>query len=127
MVRGRTAKVEQNGNSLVVRSEDIINGNLLEKNTDMVILAVGLEPRENAAALAKMLGIRQGEDGWYVESNQNYNPVETFSGGIHIAGLCQGPKDIPDTVAQASAAASRVLQSIMKKKIQKNIYKYSFK
>ena len=80
-----------------------------------------MEPREDAAELAKILGITQNEEGWYVEANAKSDPTNTFTGGITIAGLCQGPKDIPDAVAQASAAASRVLQSIIKGKIRKSI------
>jgi heterodisulfide reductase subunit A len=82
---------------------------------------VGLEPREDAAKLADMLGIDRTEDGWFMESNNASNPVNTYTGGISVAGVCQGPKDIPDTVAQASAAASRVLQSIVKGKINKSV------
>jgi heterodisulfide reductase subunit A len=121
MVRGRTAKVEQSGTQLLLRTEDILGGNLLEEKVDMVILAVGLEPREDAAKLADMLGIDRTEDGWFMESNNASNPVNTYTGGISVAGVCQGPKDIPDTVAQASAAASRVLQSIVKGKINKSV------
>jgi heterodisulfide reductase subunit A len=95
--------------------------NLLEQEVDMVVLAVGLEPREDAGEIAKMLGISMSEDGWYMEANSNTGPVDTFTGGIYVTGLCQGPKDIPDTVAQASAAASRVLQSISNGKIKKSI------
>lgn len=121
MIRGKTAKIEQNGNQLMLRTEDILNGSLLEQKVDMVILAVGLEPREDAGELADMLGIRTTDDGWFMEANAVSNPVNTFTGGIAIAGVCQGPKDIPDTVAQASAAASRVLQSVVKGKINKSV------
>jgi heterodisulfide reductase subunit A len=68
-----------------------------------------------------MLGITVDSYGWFKEFNYISDPVNTFSGGISIAGACQGPKDIPDTVAQASAAASRVLQSIAKNKIRNGI------
>ncbi len=121
MIRGRTAKVEQSGTQLLLRTEDVLGGNLLEEKVDMVILAVGLEPREDAAQLADMLGIERTDDGWFMEANNASNPVSTFTGGISVAGVCQGPKDIPDTVAQASAAASRVLQSVVKGKINKSV------
>jgi heterodisulfide reductase subunit A len=68
-----------------------------------------------------MLGIERTDDGWFAEAHYIYDPVNTLAGGIHIAGLCQGPKDIPDTVAQASAAASRVLQSLSLNKILTSI------
>jgi heterodisulfide reductase subunit A len=121
LIRGRTAKVEEANGRLLVRSENITADELLEQEVDMVVLAVGLEPRDDAPGIAKMLGISLTEDGWFMEANSNSAPVDTFSGGIYVTGLCQGPKDIPDTVAQASAAASRALQSIANGKIKKNI------
>ncbi|MFA6923420.1 MAG: CoB--CoM heterodisulfide reductase iron-sulfur subunit A family protein [Bacteroidales bacterium] len=121
IIRGRTAKIEGKNNKLMLRGEDILASKLIEQEVDMAILAVGLEPREDAAKLSKMLGISQTEDGWFMEANYISNPVNTFTGGISIAGVCQGPKDIPDTVAQASAAASRVLQNIVRGKINKSV------
>ncbi len=121
MIRGRTAKVEEKDGKLVVRSEEIYEERILETKVDMVVLSVGLEAREDAPEVAQMLGIRQGEEGWFVESNYLTEPTSTFAGGITIAGVCQGPKDIPDTVAQASAAASRVLQTILRGKIRLGI------
>ncbi len=121
MVRGRTAKIEEKEGKLILRSEDILNGKLIEQPVDMVVLSVGLEPANDAKDLAKIIGIETNVDGWFVEANYNSDPVGTLSGGIFIAGVCQGPKDIPDTVAQASAAASRVIQSIINGKIKKSI------
>jgi heterodisulfide reductase subunit A len=113
LVRGRTAKVEQKNDKLVLRSEDIEGGRILEQEVDMVILAVGLEPRSDAEHLANMAGISRGDDGWFKELNYVTDSTGTAKEGIFIAGFCQGPKDIPDTVVQASAAASRVLRNIM--------------
>lgn len=113
LIRGRTAKVEQKGSKLLLRSEDIEAGEVVEQEVDMVILAVGLEPRPDAANLAQMAGISCGDDGWFKEANYLTDSTGTSREGIFIAGVCQAPKDIPDTVAQASAAASRVLQNIM--------------
>jgi heterodisulfide reductase subunit A len=121
MIRGRTAKVEESDGQLMVRSEEIYEERILEQKVDMVVLSVGLEARADAGEVAKMLGIEQGEDGWFVENNYLSEPTSTFTGGITIAGVCQGPKDIPDTVAQASAAASRVLQTIIKGKVRGGI------
>jgi heterodisulfide reductase subunit A len=106
---------------LLLRTEDILHNRLLEKKVDMVVLAVGLEPREDAQQLGNLLGIACGEDGWFSEANQIIDPVNTFRGGISVAGVCQGPKDIPDTVAQASAAASRVLQSIINGAVKESV------
>ncbi len=113
LVRGRTAKVEEKEGKLHLRGEDILAGTLLEETVDMVVLAVGLEPREDAGTLADMAGITRGEAGWFAETDSLGCTTGTVKDGISIAGACQGPKDIPDTVAQASAAASRVIQSIL--------------
>jgi heterodisulfide reductase subunit A len=121
IVRGRPAKVEQYGDELVVRCEDIERPRIIEQKVDMVVLAVGTEPNVESANIAKMLGITIDANGWFNEANFVSDPVNTFSGGISVAGVCQGPKDIPDSVAQASAAASRVLQSIAKNKIRNSI------
>ncbi len=116
VIRGRPSKVEQYGDELIVRCEDIENARIIEQKVDMVILAVGTEPCEDAAKISEMLGINIDDNGWFNEMNFISDPVNTFTGGIAVAGVCQGPKDIPDSVAQASAAASRVLQSISKHK-----------
>ena len=126
VIRGRTAKIEDNNGQLLLRSEDILGDELIEQKADMVILSVGLESREDSVEISNKLGISTDEEGWFVEANSNSDPVNTFTGGIAIAGVCQGPKDIPDTVAQASAAASRVVQSILKGKIKKSIKDLSF-
>jgi heterodisulfide reductase subunit A len=121
IIRGKTASVKESNGQLLIRSEDIHQGRIIEKKVDMVILAVGLEPREDSGAVAEMLGLSRGTDGWFTEANYLTEPTSTYAGGITIAGLCQGPKDIPDTVAQASAAASRVLQSIIRGKVKKSV------
>ena len=126
IIRGRTAKIEESNGQLLLRSEDILGDELIEQKADMVILSVGLEAREDSVEISNKLGISTDEEGWFVEANSNSDPVNTFTGGIAIAGVCQGPKDIPDTVAQASAAASRVVQSILKGKIKKSIKDLSF-
>lgn len=125
IVRGKTAKIEQVHDQLELRTEDIENLQLIEQKVDMVILAVGLEPQANAKEFAKKLGISTDINGWYNEAHSVDNPVDTYTGGISIAGLCQSPKDIPDTVAQASAAASRVLKSILHGKVRKSLKELS--
>ena len=121
IIRGKTAKVEEKNGKLLIRGEDILKGSLLENEVDMVVLSVGLEPGEDTQKLATMLGIPVSEGGWLEEANYNTDPTGTFKGGITIAGTCQGPKDIPDTVAQGSAAAARVVQSILKGKVNEDL------
>lgn len=119
IIRGKTAKVEEKNGKLLIRGEDILKGTLLENSVDMVVLSVGLEPSEDSSRIADMLGIPLSEGGWFEEADYNTDPTGTLKGGITIAGACQGPKDIPDSVAQGSAAAARVIQSILRGKISK--------
>jgi heterodisulfide reductase subunit A len=121
IIRGKTASVKESNGQLIIRSEDIHQGRIIEKKVDMVVLAVGLEPREDADKVAEMLGLARGTDGWFTEANYLAEPTSTYAGGVTIAGLCQGPKDIPDTVAQASAAASKVIQSIIRGKVKNSV------
>ena len=121
IIRGKTAEIKQKGDKLLLRSEDMLRNRILEQEIDMVILSVGLEPRDDAREFARMMGVSMDDEGWFREANAVGDPVDTFSGGIRIAGTCQGPKDIPDSVAQGSAAASKVLASIMNGKVRKNM------
>jgi heterodisulfide reductase subunit A len=113
IIRGRSARVNASNGQLELRTEDIEGQKIIKQSVDMVVLAVGLEPADETEFLSQVLQVPVDENGWFVEYNHLTNPVDTPRSGIHIAGTCQGPKDIPDTVAQASAAASRVIQSIM--------------
>jgi heterodisulfide reductase subunit A len=114
IIRGKTAKVEEVKGKLLIRGEDIFKAEVIEQEVDMVVLSVGLEPAEETLKLAEMLKIPLSEGGWFEEANYNTSSTGTFRGGIYIAGTCQGPKDIPDAVAQGSAAAARALRSVMK-------------
>jgi heterodisulfide reductase subunit A2 len=112
VVRGRSATISESEGRLVVKGEDIVNDRLLEFPVDMVLLAVGLIPAQGTEELSRILGVTRGPDGWFSELDYNGNPTDTERGGIYVAGMCQAPKDIPDTVAQASAVAAGVLRSI---------------
>ena len=81
---------------------------------DMVILSVALEPQSDVEAVGRLFGIGRSADGFFLEKHPKLDPVATMSDGIFVVGCCQSPKDIPDTVAQASAAAARVLAMISK-------------
>ena len=112
VVRGHSASVNMNNGQLYVKGEDIFNDRLVEFNVDMVVLAVGLVPSAGTEEISRMLGIQRDHDGWFSELDYNGSPTDTDKGGIYVAGMCQAPKDIPDTVAQASAVAAGVLKSI---------------
>jgi heterodisulfide reductase subunit A len=112
VVRGRTATVSEVNGQMMVKGEDIVADTLVEFPVDMVILAVGLIPASGTEDLCRMLGLVRDSDGWFSELDYNGNPTDTERGGIYVAGMCHAPKDIPDTVAQASAVAAGVLRYI---------------
>ena len=122
-IRGRVAEVtdvpqrpEEEGR-LVVQVEDTLIGQQRRIPLDMVILSAGLEPRHDAKQVAKMFGISCSADGWYIEKHPKLDPIATMTEGIYIAGVVQGPKDIPASVAQGAAAAARVMGRIQQKEI----------
>jgi heterodisulfide reductase subunit A len=85
---------------------------------DLVVLATGLVPKEDAKELTRVLNINQSADGFFLEAHPKLRPMDTFTDGIFLAGCCQSPKDVPDTVAQASGAASRVCNILSKKQLE---------
>lgn len=123
-VRGRPGEVttmwetpEEKG-KLIVVVEDTLVGWQRRIPVDMVILSAALEPRADASEVARLFSISRSPDGFFLEKHPKLDPVATSTDGVFVAGCCQGPKDIPDTVAQASAAAARVLSVISKGKVE---------
>ncbi len=114
-VRGRVAEVTdwamtpQEEGRMIIRVEDTLIGQARRIPVDMVILAVGLEPQTDAGMVQRLFNISCSRDGFFLERHPKLGPVSTFSDGIFLAGTCQGPKDIPETVAQAGAAAAEAL------------------
>jgi heterodisulfide reductase subunit A len=109
-IRGRPATVieDPETKNLTVRVEDTLLGEILEIDADLVVLSAGLVGKKETKDLAKMMGVDVGPEGFFKESHPKLAPVNTKVDGIAIAGVAQGPKDIPDTVAQAKGAASAV-------------------
>jgi heterodisulfide reductase subunit A len=103
---------------MLIEVDEKLSGERIEIPADMVILMVGMEARPDAEEVAHLVNISQDKDGWYIESHPKLDPVATTTDGIYIAGTCAAPKDIPDTVAQARAAAGRILARIAKGKIE---------
>jgi len=118
MVRGRVAEVADwaldpsEEGKLVLRVEDTLAGFARRIPVDMVVLSVGLEPQEDADEVRRLFNISCSPGGFFLERHPKLAPVSTFTDGIFLAGCCQGPKDIPDTVAQAGAAAAEALALI---------------
>lgn len=117
-IRGRVSDVtdwttsEEEKGKLILRAEDTMIGIIRRIPVDMVILSVGMEPREDAQNVRKMFNISCSTEGFFLEKHPKLAPVHTFTDGVFIAGACQGPRDIPDSVAQAGAAAAEALALI---------------
>ncbi len=107
-IRGRVANVleDPETKNLHVYAEDTLLGRPVDIEVDMVVLAAAIEPKEGANVLRKKFGVSASQDGWMLEAHPKLNPCGTTTAGVFLAGVCQGPKDIPDTVAQAEGAAS---------------------
>jgi heterodisulfide reductase subunit A len=122
--RGRVAEItdvaqnsSENG-KLIVVAEDTLLSIVKRIPVDMVILSVGLEARRDASQVAHIFRISRSKDGFFLEKHPKLAPVSTAGDGIFIAGSCQGPKDIPDSVAQGAAAAANVLSLIDRKEVE---------
>jgi heterodisulfide reductase subunit A len=94
---------------MLIEVNEKLSGETIEIPADLVILMVGMEARPDSEAVARLVNISRDKDGWYIESHPKLDPVATTTDGIYIAGACAAPKDIPDSVAQARAAAGRIL------------------
>jgi heterodisulfide reductase subunit A2 len=127
-VRGRVAEVSDwtahpsERSKLVIRAEDTLAGFVRRIPVDMVILAVGLEPQKDAQDVRRLFNMSCSSEGWFLERHPKLAPVSTFTEGVFIAGACQGPKDIPDSVAQAGAAAAEALALIDAKTVELEPY-----
>ena len=108
--RGEPAEIYRRNGRVVVLAEDTILGKPIEVEADLVVLATAVVPRADAAKVAEKLGLGHSLDGFFQEAHPKLRPVDTEVDGLFLAGCCQGPKDIPDTVAQAKAAASSALR-----------------
>ncbi len=106
--RGRVSKIYQHGDKLIVKGADTLSGTVMDIEADMVVLATAMTAQKGADKLAQILNISYDEYNFFSEAHPKLRPVETNTAGIFLAGACQAPKDIPETVAQASAAASKV-------------------
>ncbi len=115
MVRGRGAEVQVlPSGKLRVTGEDANLGKLVAVDVDMVVLSSAIEPPADAQKIAQLFGLSRTPDGWFAEAHPKLRPVETNTDGVFLAGTAQGPKDVPDTVAHAGAAASMAVALLNK-------------
>ncbi len=118
-LRGRVSKIYRNGDKLIVRGADTLTGKPIEIEADLIVLATAVIPQPDAQKLAQTVGLNYDENRFFSEIHPKLRPVETSRAGIFLAGTCQAPKDIPDTVAQASAAASKVIGLFSKSELKR--------
>lgn len=118
-IRGRPGMILENPDeTLTVRSEDSLLGKVTEYDYDMVVLAAGLIPPAGANELRQTIGLSKSADGFLMEAHPKLRPVDTLTEGVFLAGVAQGPKDIPDSVAQASGAAARAAIPMVKGEVE---------
>jgi heterodisulfide reductase subunit A len=117
-VRGRVSRIYQEGDKLICKGEDSLIGKQVTVAADMVVLATAMTPSKESEKIASIVGFGIDRDGWFQEAHPKLRPVETHTGGVFLAGACQGPKDIPDTVSQASGAAVKVCALFSKSEME---------
>jgi heterodisulfide reductase subunit A len=116
-IRGKVAEVIPENGRLTIHAEDNNLGRQIKLPVDMVVLATGLEPQPDALDVARTFHISRSKDGFFLEGHPKLRPVSTNTDGVFLAGCCQGPKDIPDSVAQASGAASQAIIMMARGKV----------
>jgi len=119
-IRGRVSRIYKRKDHLVVVGADTLTGKPVEVEADLVVLATAIVAREGADKLAQILGISYDGHNFYNEAHPKLRPVETNTAGIFLAGCAQAPKDIPDSVSQASAAASKALVMFSKNEMERD-------
>ncbi len=123
-IRGKVAQVtditlpDEEKGKLIVVCEDTLLGTMIRVPVDMIILSVAIEPRSDADEVAKVFRLGSSADGFFLERHPKLDPMGTLTDGIYIAGCCQGPKDIVDTVAQATGAAAKALALVARGKVE---------
>ena len=120
-IKGMVGKVApQSDGTLDVQASDLISNEQLHIKADMVVLAAAIEADKSARPLATMLTASMDTNDFFTEAHAKLRPVESPTAGVFLSGVCQGPKDIPETVAQAGAAASKVIGLLAKDKLSCN-------
>ena len=119
-IKGMVGKVAPEGDKLKVQASDLLNNKQLHIDADLVVLAAAIEPDRSARPLATMLTASMDTNDFFTEAHPKLRPVESPTAGVFLSGACQGPKDIPETVSQAGAAASKVIGLLAKDKLTGN-------
>ncbi|MBU2535607.1 MAG: CoB--CoM heterodisulfide reductase iron-sulfur subunit A family protein [Chloroflexota bacterium] len=116
-LRGKASKIFRDGDKLKVWGADTLTGKSIEVAADLVVLATAMVPSPGVRELARKLNIITDQHGFITEAHIKLRPVETLTSGIYLAGTAQWPRDLPDTVASASGAASKILSLFSRKEL----------
>ena len=119
-IKGMVGKVYNENGKLMVQGSNLIDNEQVTIASDLVVLATAIEPDPSVKDLATKLTISIDTNNFLTEAHAKLKPVECATAGVYLAGVCQGPKDVPETVAQASAAASKVIGLLAKDKLKGN-------
>ena len=120
-IKGQVGKVTPlSDGTLDVQGSDLILNKQVHIKADMVVLAASIEADKSARPLATMLTTSMDNNDFFLEAHAKLRPVESPTAGIFLAGCCQGPKDIPETVAQSSGAAAKAICLLVKDKLKTN-------
>ncbi len=119
-IKGMVGKVSPEGDKLLVQASDLLADKQLKIEADLVVLAAAIEPDKSARSLATMLTASMDTNDFFTEAHPKLRPVESPTAGVFLSGACQGPKDIPETVSQAGAAAAKVIGLLAKDKLMGN-------
>jgi len=119
-IKGMVGKIAEKNGKLIVQGSDLIANEQVVIEADMVVLAAAIEPDPSARSIATMLTASIDTNNFFTEAHPKLRPVESPTAGIFLSGVCQGPKDIPETVAQATAAAAKVIGLLSKEKLLSN-------
>ncbi|MBQ4256665.1 MAG: CoB--CoM heterodisulfide reductase iron-sulfur subunit A family protein, partial [Oscillospiraceae bacterium] len=105
---------------LNVQASDLISNEQLHIDADLVVLATAIEPDKSARSIGTMLTASMDTNDFFTEAHPKLRPVESPTAGVFLSGVAQGPKDIPETVTQASAAAAKVIGILVKDQLTGN-------
>jgi len=116
-IRGKVARIYRDGDQVVVWGVDTLSGKRVELKADLVVLALSIDPHPSTREISRILKISCGSEGFLKEAHPKLRPVESLIAGVFVAGAGQGPKDIPESVAQGSGAAAKAVALLAKEKL----------
>jgi len=119
-IRGRVSRIYRTGDTIRLRGFDTLEGERVDLEADMVVLATAMRPAVGTTVLAQKLSVSCDRHGFINEAHPKLRPAETNTSGVFIAGACQAPRDIPDAVASASAAASKILDLFSSEELERD-------